>query len=169
MQRVFLAALIVIGCLNLRGFAQTAPTTPSASHVAAAHDLLDAMKLRTTLVQMVNSMLDQQVAANPQIAPYKQIMSDFMKKHMSFDTLKPEFARLYAEEFTEPELKELAAFYRTPTGAKMANKLVVLTQKGAQIGQRRVQQHLPELQQAIMQAAQQQQGQQQPAPTPPGR
>ncbi|CAN5567135.1 hypothetical protein BH09PLA1_BH09PLA1_04400 [soil metagenome] len=166
---VLMAALVAGGIAARHAFAQMQPaggtaSAPSASHQAAAEELLDAMKLRATLDQMVGAMLDQQIAANPQIAPFKQIMTDFMRKYMNFDLLKPDFTRMYCEEFSEGELKEIAAFYRTPTGMKMANKLPVLTQRGAAICQRRVQEHLPELQQSIMEAAKNQQGQQPPAP-----
>lgn len=172
---LMLAALATGGYLTHAVVAQPAnagsTTQPAAapdSHQAAAEELLEAMNLRATLEQSVDNMLDQQVKANPQIAPFRQIMTDFMRKYMNFDDLKPDMAKIYQEEFSESELKEITAFYRTPTGKKVAEKLPVLTQRGAAIGQRRMQEHLPELQQSIMNAARQQQGQgQQPGQPQP--
>ncbi len=51
----------------------------------------------------------------------------------------PEFftdlAKIYKEEFTHDEIKELLAFYATPIGKKLADKSGVLSQKGMMVGQ----------------------------------
>lgn len=49
---------------------------------------------------------------------------------------------------TDPQEIRLA-FYRTPLGQKMVTRLPLLLQKGAALGQKAVQEHLPELQEEI--------------------
>ncbi|GET46106.1 DUF2059 domain-containing protein [Capnocytophaga felis] len=53
---------------------------------------------------------------------------------MEIKALMPELyetmAKIYMEEFTHSEIKELLKFYETPIGKKMAEKTSVLTQKG---------------------------------------
>ncbi len=44
-------------------------------------------------------------------------------------------AKIYMEEFTHSEIKELLKFYETPVGKKMAEKTGILTQKGMLAGQ----------------------------------
>lgn len=44
-------------------------------------------------------------------------------------------AVIYMEEFTHDEVKDLLAFYATPTGKKMAEKTMILSQKGMGVGQ----------------------------------
>jgi hypothetical protein len=39
-----------------------------------------------------------------------------------FDEINTEVARLYATHFTEQELKDILAFYKTPTGTKMLSE-----------------------------------------------
>nr|WP_262904578.1 DUF2059 domain-containing protein [Hymenobacter lucidus] len=56
---------------------------------------------------------------------------------------------LYAKEFTEKELKDLTKFYETPVGQKFVTRQAFLMQAGMELGQRRVQENLPELQRAI--------------------
>jgi uncharacterized protein len=119
------------------------------SHRAAAESLLNLMDMQQIMTQSIDSMLDAQVKQNPMIAPYQQIMKTFFTKYMSWDSMKADMVKLYAAEFTEPELKELAAFYQTPIGKKTIQKMPLLLAKGAELGQRRVQEHLPELQAAI--------------------
>ena len=57
--------------------------------------------------------------------------------------------KLYAAEFTEGELAELNKFYQTPVGNKARQKTPLRLARSAELGQTRVQEHLPELQQAI--------------------
>jgi len=44
-------------------------------------------------------------------------------------------AKIYKEEFTHAEIKDMLAFYATPTGKKLAEKTGVLSQKGMAAGQ----------------------------------
>ena len=54
-------------------------------------------------------------------------------------------ARLYAEVFTEGELRELTAFYRTELGQKMLVRLPEIMQRLMAITQRRLQEMVPSL------------------------
>lgn len=121
----------------------------SGSHMAAAQDLLAAMQIDKTYDQTVEASVDMQIKQNPMIAPYKKVMLQFFSKYMSWESLKEDVAKIYTDEFTIKELKELTAFYETPTGKKAALRLPVLMNKGAQLGISRVQAHMGELQQMI--------------------
>lgn len=46
------------------------------------------------------------------------------------------FAAIYRKEFTNDELQQLLDFYRTPLGKKTLDKMPLLFQQGAEIGQR---------------------------------
>ena len=122
---------------------------PSASHLQAVEELLQAMNLSSVLDRSIDVMLKAQIDANPEIRPYEDLMRQFMAKYLSWESVKPGMMQMYAEAFTEPELRELAAFYRTPLGQKAMTKMPELVQKGSAMGQKAVQDHLPELQEAI--------------------
>ena len=55
--------------------------------------------------------------------------------NLTLDGIIDKFSVVYMEEFTHDEIKDLLAFYATPTGKKMAEKTMVLAQKGMAIGQ----------------------------------
>lgn len=114
-----------------------------------AAKLLDTMGMETMLERAIETSLDMQIKQQPSIAPYKDVMLAFLRKYMSYKSLKPEFVEIYATEFTASELKEMRAFYETPTGKKAIAKMPELYNKGAQIGSARVQEHLPELKEMI--------------------
>jgi hypothetical protein len=120
-----------------------------ATHRAAAEALLNLMDMDNLLNQSIDQMLDMQVKQNPQIGQFRTQMKAFLSKYMSWASMKDDMIKIYTDEFTEQELKDLLAFYQTPLGKKTIQKMPKLMAKGAELGQARVQQHLPELQQAI--------------------
>jgi hypothetical protein len=122
---------------------------PSASHLQAVEELLQVMHMQQILSQSTDVMLKAQIEVNPQLKQFEDVMRQFMTKYLSWESVKPGMVQLYAEAFTEPELRELTTFYRTPLGQKTVVKMPELFQKGAALGQKAIQDHLPELQEAI--------------------
>ena len=139
--------MVVVG-LVLAG-ATSRAWSDEKSHRAAAEELLEAANAEKTMEAAIGQMLSIQLKANPQLEPVKDVMKKFFAKYLSYSSLKDEMIKLYTAEFTETELKEIAAFYRTPTGKKAIAKLPVLLQKGAELGLKRVQEHSAELRQMI--------------------
>ncbi len=139
------AVLLVVFTMSVTGqiFAD------EASHRAAAEEMLKEANTDKTMQSAIDTMLDAQIKANRSLAPVKDVMKKFLTKHLSFESLKEELIDLHVKEFTEDELKEVAAFYRTPTGKKFISKQPVMMQKGAEMGMRRVQENTAELQTMI--------------------
>lgn len=111
--------------------------------------LLDAMGMDTLLQSSIDAMLNAQVQQQPTLAPYQNVMRQFLGKYMSYSALKPQFIELYASEFSAAELAEIRHFYATATGQKALVKMPALMSKGAMIGSQTVQAHMAELQQMI--------------------
>ncbi|RYU87872.1 DUF2059 domain-containing protein [Mucilaginibacter terrigena] len=133
--------------------AQTIPNiTPS--HLKAAEELLVASGADMQFKETTAAMLKQLSANVPEDKKQKflEIMNSFINKYMNWDLMKDQMAALYAQEFTEKELRDLAVFYRTPLGIKVNQKQPVLFQKSALLGQQAVQGHQVELQQMMREA-----------------
>lgn len=116
-----------------------------ASHRRAAERLLDAVGTQTTMESAIDLMMQAQLRSTPQLAPFEGIVRTFLDRYVSFASMKDELVSLYVADFTEAELDELAAFYRTPTGAKAIARIPVLMSRGSQIGERRVRANQAEL------------------------
>ena len=127
--------------------ATTASVTPGQRRAAEA--FLNTMQVEKTLNSTVDQMITMQTRQRPELKSVEPEMRAFMTKYMSWASLKDDMVRLYANEFTEKELNELTRFYGTPVGQKFVAKQSLLMQAGMELGQRRVQEHLPELQQTI--------------------
>lgn len=140
MSKLLLASLVSVFVF----FAPASHAEENAS-LQAAYELFDSLDMKGTLDATMDRMLQMQMQQNPTLLPYKGVMVAFFHKYLSYDSLRDELAKTYADEFSESELKEIALFYKTETGQKALKKIPVLTEKGAQIGQARVQAHLPEL------------------------
>ena len=133
--------------------AGSTPLADTKSHRKAAEDLLTVMGVETQLQSAIDQTLDMQIKANPQIEPFKDVMKKFFLKYMSWSSLKEDIVTIYVDTFTEKELGEIKAFYLTPTGKKMAQKMPELMGKGMQLGVKRVQDHQDELRQMIQEEA----------------
>jgi len=106
----------------------------SPSHLRAAEELADAVDLRTVLSASADLVIQMELQRNPEIAPFEDVMRDFIGRTMGPEGLLPLMVELYAEAFTEAELREIAAFYRTPTGRRSIELMPALMARGAEIG-----------------------------------
>ncbi len=76
-------------------------------------------------------------------------LNAFFDKYQPIEEYKKTFANVYANEFSEQELRKLIEFYNSPTGKKLTSKYPDLLQKAMQISESAVQDHLEELQTII--------------------
>ena len=148
--RMHIYFLVFTLCLS---FYQTPAFATSDTHRKAANDLLDTMDLNTLLSSSIESMLQLQLSQNPSLKPFEKTMRAFLNKYMSGESLREDFLKVYVEIFSEKELREINAFYKTPTGKKTLTEMPALMAKCGAIGQKRVQEHIPELQKMIAEEA----------------
>jgi hypothetical protein len=114
-----------------------------------AEKLLDVIGLDEQLEGMFTQMVDIQLQRDPAMQPFRGVMLEFFARHFSFASLKPDLIKLYAESFTEQELREINAFYSTTTGRKTIALMPELMLKGGAIGEARVRANIGELQAMI--------------------
>jgi hypothetical protein len=69
----------------------------------------------------------------------EETLRAWLKTEMKPEEFYPKIVRVYMEQFTEAELRDLIAFYLTPTGKKFVSTLPTVTQKSMQIAHEYVQ------------------------------
>ncbi len=127
-------------------------SAPKEATKKAIEALFESIDYANTYQQTLSRLIEVQIQQQPQLAPYRDIMSDFLNKYISWSAIKDEVIALYSDTFTLAEIKELTAFYRTPLGKKSLKAMPELTAKGAELGQRRIRAHEQELLDRIREA-----------------
>ncbi|PAW92821.1 hypothetical protein CKK33_04650 [Mucilaginibacter sp. MD40] len=151
--------LLIIALLF--GITVKAQNTPNItpSHLKAADELLKISGADSLFKSSMQLSLKQSSANIPadKREKFMEVMNSFFAKYISWDLLKDQLAAIYAAEFTEQELKQITAFYRTPLGKKLNAKQPVIMQRSMVLGQQMVQSHQVELQQMLQDAFKEQQ------------
>ncbi|PCI42761.1 MAG: hypothetical protein COB51_12500 [Moraxellaceae bacterium] len=107
------------------------------------------MGMEEVLERSMNTMLERQLKNNPGLTPFKELIREFLNKHVSYESLKPDMIQIYAETFSAEELRAINAFYKTDAGKKAIQKIPELMAKGGQIGVSRFKANISELQSLI--------------------
>lgn len=111
----------------------------------AAYTLLATMNMKESYEGMITRITRMQLEANPQLKAIEPAIHAFFTKYMGWEAQRGDIAALYAKNFTTQELKELNKFYQTPLGQKTVQLMPQLAAAGAQIGQSKMMQHMPEM------------------------
>lgn len=74
---------------------------------------------------------------------------NFFQENFSWETMKPKLAKLYADNYTQAELRDIIAFYQTPTGQKTIAKMPVLMQESLAMSMAGVQANMGEFQRRV--------------------
>jgi len=119
------------------------------SHRKAAENLLIVMEVDKSLPQIANQVVENQLQQNPQLAPQRAILQQFLTKYVNWESVKEETITAYTQEFTEPELKKLTEFYKTPLGKKASEKMPQLAFIAGQLGLKKAQANQAELRQML--------------------
>ena len=76
-------------------------------------------------------------------------MTGLMKKELGWDVLAPMYVDIYGKSFTEDEIQGMLAFYRTPAGQAVIDKMPLVMQNTMQAVQAKVGTMMPEMQKMI--------------------
>jgi uncharacterized protein len=157
MRRKLALLLLIISCLPL------AARADDASKMAKIHEFFKIAKLNELTDQTRKQMIDQMKAGMVQkllgvsmSASQQQKLDDFTDKvsvvisqALSWDSLEPEYAKIYADNYTEQQIDDLIAFYKSPTGQVMVEKTPILIQQANAITQKHIAAAIPQLQQLL--------------------
>ncbi|HEX5756378.1 MAG TPA: DUF2059 domain-containing protein, partial [Arenimonas sp.] len=114
-----------------------------------AEQLLEAVKMEASFVNLQQGLMQRELKANPQFGPYQEQLQAYFDKHVSYAGLKDELVALYASEFSADELQQITRFYRTEAGQKALAKMPGLLNRSVQLSVARVENNAPELEAMI--------------------
>ncbi len=134
----------------------TAAQTSSADTIGAAHELIAVMRAADHFKALFPLIVQQLKPAIVQNRPavekeYDAIMPLMIAEaNARINEVLDQLATVYAKNFSAAELRDITAFYRTPTGQKMVEKTSEIAQQSSVIGQQFGQALASSLQQRII-------------------
>lgn len=138
MRRIVFALSFALALAAPVAAQDTAPPARdfTPSHMAAAREFLQAIQMHKLSMAGVEAMFGEQIRANPGMGRYREAMFAWARDLFSSEEATNAFAALYAESFSEEDLRALTAFYRTPLGQRVAAMQPVMATRGAELGRR---------------------------------
>ena len=97
------------------GFVMTS-SAQSAERLALANKVLDEMDYEASIRRMLERPI---TATTPEDSATLAGQREFNAKYVRPELFRPRLAAAYAKMFSEQELRELIAFYASPTGKKL--------------------------------------------------
>ncbi len=123
--------------------------------------LTHVQKMSESAIEQMKNMMAgvaKRTNVSPDAAEKAKAMQDKMfvliESEMSWDKMKAEYAKVYAEVFTPEEVKGLVAFYKSPSGQAFLDKQPILMQKTMEMAQKRMMEMTPKIQEMIKQESQ---------------
>jgi hypothetical protein len=112
-----------------------------------AEELLTLMNVKEMSEQALKEMSEvMPPGETPDAAESRQAMIDLMQKAMSWDGVKDDYIAIYADLFSEDDLRAYVAFFRSPAGRKYVETTPELTKRTMEVGAKRMQAIVPQLQ-----------------------
>jgi hypothetical protein len=140
--------LLAVICCVLMSITVSFAQQPS-SHDRAVAELIQVLGVEHQMRTMAETMTDAMLKGNPALAQLREPILQWFQKYFTWDVMGPEVMKVYKDSFTEAEVRDMLAFYKTPTGQKVLLKLPEITQQGVAMGSKIGQAHSGELQDMI--------------------
>jgi uncharacterized protein len=137
-----------------------------ATRRALAEQLLNAMHMKETMEQsfaMMKKIMPAQIEQMEKTRPVSEQAKtsssttkqrttmmdktmDAVAQEMSWDKVKEDYITVYAETFTEEELKGLVAFYKSPAGQALVKKQPEIMRRSMELSQKMMAKVMPQIQ-----------------------
>jgi hypothetical protein len=124
-------------------------TADSDSHRLAVIELLELTRMQQKIDASVGNVVALQLQQDPAMRAHEAELRSFLEKYIGWTGMKDELIVMYQQVFTEAEVNEMNAFYGSPTGKKMIERLPQLIQERDRLAMQRLQAHIGELQEKI--------------------
>lgn len=116
-MRLFLSTALIIGAFSFPTLAQDQNTTDLAKKLELAKQYSDSVPV----AEEVNKSIEQLIVQVP--VDQRVLLKSTLQRHIKVDQLKSVSEMALADVFTVKELEALAAFYATPEGKAIKEKM----------------------------------------------
>jgi uncharacterized protein len=153
------AALLICG-LAVAASLATAQESSKETKIQRLLSLTNAQATMNQVFDQMKSLAASQLPPNAtpeQRAKAQKLQTsilDLVKARMSWDKLRPQYVKLYGETFSDEEIDGMLAFYQSPAGRAMLEKMPVLLPKLIALSQAQMGELMPEIQRIVSESRQ---------------
>jgi hypothetical protein len=137
---------------------------PTDESVRQLLQIMDAKKLVEAVPGHVENMMTatlQQRLQGQSLSPQQQQaieamrtkVAALMREDLDWSVMEPIYVKIYADTFSQSEIDALVAFYRSPTGHAIIQKLPLAMQNAMSLVQQRLASLMPKIQQMAQETA----------------
>ena len=174
MKRRF-SLLLLLGFLISPVWSADAP--PSDESIQQLLDVMQSKRLLDNMTSQLNGMMlksaEQANNGAPLAAEEKKIvnrgieqLADLVKQQLAWPQLEPMMLDIYRKTFTQKEVDDLVAFYKSPSGQAVIQKMPQVMQQSMAMTQAKMQTMLPQMQQISAQMVKELKAYREAHPTP---
>jgi uncharacterized protein len=141
---------LVLGVI-VAGFAANAQELTKQGKIERILALTNADATVNQIFSQIKTMVASQApsgATPEQIAKAQEIQDkllDLIKGRISWDKIRPQYLRIYDETFSVEEIDGIFAFYESPAGRAMLEKMPSLISKAMTVAQSQMADIMPEI------------------------
>ncbi|MDT0584212.1 MULTISPECIES: DUF2059 domain-containing protein [Alteromonadaceae] len=146
MKRILIALSLVTVLVGNSQAQTTDETLEQLFDIMAVDETIDVV------FEQMQSMVNN-ISGGPILTSEEQEVYDkyqlkiltLMKKELAADSMRQDLAQIYKQNFSDKELKDMLAFYQSPTGQSMLEKMPIVTQESMQASQRMMTNVMPKI------------------------
>src|SRR5262249_15219004 len=127
-------AIVGVSCVMTVSVAFATDTPPSEASIKQLLELTHVHKLLDTIMSQIDTIsktaMDQASQGQPVPSDVKNKMDRFeaemkvaTKEMLDWDKLEPVYVRIYQRSLTQQDVDGMIAFYKTPSGQAVINKM----------------------------------------------
>lgn len=151
-------AFVVIAMIVfvMAGVCANAQDQPERALAEEMLNLLNVKETQEKALAMYKQIIEAQIqkldpkSADPAVqAKANELLGkvlDMVKEETTWDKMKEEYITLYAQTYTQSELKDIIAFYKTPSGQAFIKKQPELLKRSFQLGSKMMGGLIPKIQ-----------------------
>ena len=146
---------MIVG-LSLAGCAMAAHAEASTASIVRLLQVSGTSQMMDNMKPHLEKMMRESfkdLVEDKSLSPKQQRVMDawpakfakLMGEEMSWPQMEPDVVRIYQESFDQAEIDGLIAFYESPTGKSMVQKMPLVMAKSAEMSQRQMQRLMPKM------------------------
>ena len=162
--KIVMALLVTLSPAFAQNSTPQSGVRPTDESVRQLLQIMDAKKLLEAMPQQIENMMTatlQQRLQGQSLSPQQQQAVDamrtkvaaLMREELDWSVMEPIYVKIYADTFSQSEIDGLVAFYTSPTGHAIIQKLPLAMQNAMTLVQQRMASLMPRIQQMAQETA----------------